>query len=333
TVTVLYQAWIERIRPVLILNKIDRLITEWQMTAQEAYAHMQRLIEQVNAVLAGFWEEERLAKDSVLQQGTDAEQMKSAAMGGDQQDCLDDDSSIYFSPDQGNVLFASAFDGWAFGLSDFAKFYAPKLGIASPEKFCKALWGEFYFDPKNKKRILTRKQYAKTYGEGRAAAAQPLFVQLCLNNVWKVYDAILMHPDTDQVDKIIAALGVKILPRDRRSKDRRALLTAIMQGWLPLAQTCFLAAVEQLPSPIEAQARSLPALLHPESFVRFPHLSPDLPSVQPTDELERALYACDDGRDSGPRDGHPMPVVAFVSKMLAIERSSLPEFNVKSDRL
>ena len=27
-----------------------------------------------------------------------------------------DDSDLYFSPDAGNVLFASAVDGWAFGL-------------------------------------------------------------------------------------------------------------------------------------------------------------------------------------------------------------------------
>ena len=26
-----------------------------------------------------------------------------------------DDSAIYFSPEQGNVVFASALDGWGFG--------------------------------------------------------------------------------------------------------------------------------------------------------------------------------------------------------------------------
>ncbi len=26
-----------------------------------------------------------------------------------------DDSSLYFSPEQGNVIFASALDGWGFG--------------------------------------------------------------------------------------------------------------------------------------------------------------------------------------------------------------------------
>ena len=30
-----------------------------------------------------------------------------------------DDSELYFSPDSGNVLFASAVDGWAFGVVSF----------------------------------------------------------------------------------------------------------------------------------------------------------------------------------------------------------------------
>ena len=28
-----------------------------------------------------------------------------------------DDSSVYFSPEQGNVIFSSALDGWGFGLA------------------------------------------------------------------------------------------------------------------------------------------------------------------------------------------------------------------------
>ena len=41
-----------------------------------------------------------------------------------------DDSDIYFSPDVGNVLFASAYDGWAFDLGSFAKIYSEKLGFS-----------------------------------------------------------------------------------------------------------------------------------------------------------------------------------------------------------
>lgn len=42
------QAWLENIRPVLVINKIDRLITELKFTPQEAYSHLKNILEQVN---------------------------------------------------------------------------------------------------------------------------------------------------------------------------------------------------------------------------------------------------------------------------------------------
>lgn len=39
-----------------------------------------------------------------------------------------DDSNLYFSPEQGNVVFASAADGWGFTIHTFAKLFSKKLG-------------------------------------------------------------------------------------------------------------------------------------------------------------------------------------------------------------
>lgn len=39
-----------------------------------------------------------------------------------------DDSNLYFSPEQGNVVFASAIDGWGFTVQTFAKLFSGKLG-------------------------------------------------------------------------------------------------------------------------------------------------------------------------------------------------------------
>jgi ribosome assembly protein 1 len=39
------------------------------------------------------------------------------------------DEPAYFSPDAHNVLFASAIDGWAFVVEDFASACARKTGI------------------------------------------------------------------------------------------------------------------------------------------------------------------------------------------------------------
>ena len=48
THTVLQQAWLEGIKPCLVINKIDRLITELQYTPTEAYYRLQHLLEQVS---------------------------------------------------------------------------------------------------------------------------------------------------------------------------------------------------------------------------------------------------------------------------------------------
>ena len=47
TQVVLQQAWVEGIKPCLVLNKIDRLITELKYTPTEAHYHLQQVLEQV----------------------------------------------------------------------------------------------------------------------------------------------------------------------------------------------------------------------------------------------------------------------------------------------
>ncbi|XP_029318499.1 LOW QUALITY PROTEIN: elongation factor-like GTPase 1 [Cottoperca gobio] len=46
TQVVLRQAWLENIRPVLVINKIDRLIMELKTHPLEAYSHLQKILEQ-----------------------------------------------------------------------------------------------------------------------------------------------------------------------------------------------------------------------------------------------------------------------------------------------
>ncbi|KAJ2733508.1 Cytoplasmic GTPase/eEF2-like protein (ribosomal biogenesis), partial [Coemansia sp. Cherry 401B] len=319
TVSVLHQAWVENVRPVLFLNKLDRLIVEWRLTPSEAYVHVQQLVEQVNAVLAGFWEGDRLAEDS---RKLEEAKEKWRETHGDDAPMSEwyleekDDSQIYFSPEQGNVLFGSAIDGWAFRVNHFAEIFAEKLGISSPAKLQPLMWGDYFIDPKNKRRVLNSKQYAKLYGTAKASAATPLFVQLCLNSIWQVYESVVVDLNQEKIDKVIDALEIKVLPRDRRSKDRRVLLTAIMQGWLPLAQACMVAIVKQLPSPLDAQSLRLPPLVHGDSKSAL-----EKKPVAPRNDAERALYECSSGTIEA-----PVPVVAYIGKVVSVPRASLPEF-------
>ncbi|CAI9567989.1 unnamed protein product [Staurois parvus] len=113
TQAVLRQAWLENIQPVLVINKIDRLIVELKMSSQEAYAHLQKILEQVNAVTGALFTskvlEERAEKDTTTET-IEGEQVYDWSAGLEETD----DSHLYFSPDQGNVVFASAVDGWGF---------------------------------------------------------------------------------------------------------------------------------------------------------------------------------------------------------------------------
>lgn len=58
-----------------------------------------------------------------------------------------DDSELYFAPELGNVLFSSAYDGFAFDLATFAKIFSDKLGF-SEKVLRKTLWGDFYVNSK-----------------------------------------------------------------------------------------------------------------------------------------------------------------------------------------
>ena len=198
TVTVLRQTWSESLKPILVINKMDRLITELKMTASEAYTHLSKLLEQVNAVLGSFFQGERMEEDLQWREkmeqrinlaSKDSQNKESANARGDAEDVQDsidgayeerDDEDLYFAPENNNVIFSSAIDGWAFTVRQFARLYEKKLGIKR-SVLEKVLWGDFYLDSKTK-RVLGSKHL-----KGRSL--KPMFVQLVLDNIWAVYDA------------------------------------------------------------------------------------------------------------------------------------------------
>ena len=57
------------------------------------------------------------------------------------------ESDFMFSPDKGNVAFASAYDNWAFTLDSFAPKIAKTLGM-NPNALKKFLWGQYYYNTK-----------------------------------------------------------------------------------------------------------------------------------------------------------------------------------------
>lgn len=205
TVTVLRQTWTEHLKPILVINKIDRLITELRMSPGEAYVHLSKLLEQVNAVIGSFFQGERMEEDlqwrervgermaaTAAKEEQKLERQHNTTVDGKSDDVIvgmvnerfeeTDDEDLYFAPEKNNVIFSSAIDGWAFTVRQFASIYEQKLGIKRTI-LEKVLWGDFYLEPKTK-RVLASKHL-----KGRAL--KPMFVQLVLDNIWAVYEATI----------------------------------------------------------------------------------------------------------------------------------------------
>ncbi|KAH7962324.1 hypothetical protein HPB52_015477 [Rhipicephalus sanguineus] len=293
-------AWSENLKPMLVLNKIDRLILEKKMTPLDAYIHLQQILEQVNAVVGELFATDVLEKTS-NEISTDSSTEKSDdALVFDWTSGLDDadDSTLYFSPEQGNVVFASAFDGWGFSTSQFAQLYAEKLGMKK-QVLEKTLWGDYYLNAKAK-RILKGAQ---------AKCKKPLFAQLILENLWEVYDAVCCRRDKVAMEKIVKSLGVTLTARDTRHNDPRVQLQALCSQWLPLADA-FLEMTMLIPSPAELPEARVEALMCPpsRSFDSLP---------EETRQLRKAFLDC------SPCD--EAPVIVCISKMVAVETKQLPE--------
>jgi ribosome assembly protein 1 len=160
----------------------------------EAQHHLARLIEQVNAVMGSFFAGDRMEDDLRWREEHERRLAEKKDLIADEADATvneseefqeKDDEDIYFAPERGNVIFASAIDGWGFRVGKFAQLYAAKLGIKEAN-LRRVLWGDFFLDPKTKRVV--------SYKHLRGRALKPLFVQFVLENIWAVYDAVVLNP-------------------------------------------------------------------------------------------------------------------------------------------
>ena len=304
TVNVLRQCWIDKLKPLLVVNKIDRLVTEWKLSPLEAYQHISRIIEQVNSVIGSFFAGDRLEDDlNWRESGSIGEFIEKS------------DEDLYFHPEKNNVIFASAIDGWAFSVNTFAKIYLKKLGF-SQLALSKTLWGDYYLDMKNKK-IIPGKKLKNTN-------LKPLFVSLILDQIWAVYENCVIERDQEKLEKIIEKLGARVTPRDLRSKDYKNLLNLIMSQWIPLSHAILGTVIEYLPSPIVAQRERIDKILEETiySAVESEHDKSKL--VDPS--FVKAMQEC----DSSDPEHH---TIAYVSKLLSIPNDDLPKVNSSSGSL
>lgn len=315
TINVLRQAWTDRLKPILVLNKVDRLAAEVRMTSAEAEAQLQRVIEQANATLAGFWAEESLQEEEKEREEVEARGETYVVKEHGSEEA---DAELYFDPARGNVIFASSLYGFAFRLHSFSHLYSKKLGLPE-DKFRTFLWGDWYFDAKGK-RMLNRKQAVKFWGENRLGptACQ----QFVLDNVWRVFEKTVIERDQTAIEKIVSTLSLPINARDLKTPDANVLLSSILSAWLPLAPCTFSTIVDQIPPPAVAQGRRVPRILDPLGQVwksdlsRFYADKTGLERPVGRNAVERDLFAAQRGRNAWR--------IGVISKMFAVSSDDLP---------
>jgi elongation factor 2 len=185
TETVLRQALSERIKPVVVINKVDRALLELQITKEDLYQSFSRTVESVNVILSTYHE---------------------AALG---------DVQVY--PDQGTVAFGSGLLGWGFTLRQFASRYAQKFGV-DKEKMMAKLWGDNYFNP-------STRRWTTHNTDVNGEPLERAFCMFILDPIYKIFDAVmnskhdLIDPMLDKLD-----IKLRQEQRNLQGKDLLAVI-------------------------------------------------------------------------------------------------------------
>jgi len=218
TETVLRQAMAEKIKPVLMINKIDRGILELQVNGETMYQNFLRVIENVNVIVHSFNDEEMVK-----------------ANGGE---------SLQIDPLMGTTAFGSALFGWAFTLTKFSETYAAKFGIQQKKMMVK-LWGDNFYDQKGKK----WKNHSEADDKSTLGRA---FVKFCMEPVIRLCRAT-MNGEMKKVETMLTNLDIK-MKADELKLEGKLLMKNVFQKWINAAEALIEMIVLKLPSPVRAQS-------------------------------------------------------------------------------
>jgi len=170
TETVLRQALQERVKPVVMINKVDRIILELQAELEDTYLNFVKILENANVIIATYNDD---------------------ALG---------DCQVF--PDAANVAFGSGLQSWAFTLNHFATLYASKFKTDA-SKLIKKMWGNNFFDTKAGK-------WSKKEGEGSDGKPVVRgFCKFVLEPIFKMFK-LIMDGKKEKYTKLINMVGVKL---------------------------------------------------------------------------------------------------------------------------
>ncbi len=199
TETVLRQALGEKIRPVLMINKVDRGLLELQSTGEDMYLQFNKVIENVNVIISSY---EKSPEETVAEGGS-----------------LDDNmGALQIDPTKGNCAFGSGLHGWAFTLTKFARIYSDKFKI-DLNKMMEKLWGDNYYDGAASK-------WKKSNIADDGKPMDRCFVKFVMDPIVKITTAI-MNNNKERTFKLCASLGIELKEADKKDLEGKALMKKI----------------------------------------------------------------------------------------------------------
>ena len=295
------EAFLNRLIPILVINKIDRLCTELELSPTEAYIRLRSLLEAVNAAAYG------IVTSAMEQPDEDMEQRWN------------------FDAAKGNVIFCSALFGWGFTSASLAKaLFRSKIVPFKPIVLRQCIFSDTKFKDG---KLLKWKQ--------TSVDDAPLFAEYGLQPIWDIYQGIVsaesavkvmsraeakLNASSAGMETVIAALQIGFTGKDDLSNTEQvqrvltktgssssdSMLRCLLRRFRPLADSVLDTICEYAPSP-ELASRHL----------RTDVLGLVEPSIVPENfaEIRNAVRICDAGEIA--------PVVAYVSKFMATDTAHI----------
>jgi len=221
---VLRQAMTERVKPVLMVNKVDRALLELQLTGEEIYQNMRSAIENVNIIIESY------------------------RFG---------DKNWQVDPTHGTVAFGSGLHQWGFTLKVFARVYATKFQTTE-KKMTEKLWGDWVFATVNgQNKWINSPSVNTNRGVDEATGSKRSFVAFIMDPIMSMFKAVmdneLNKKGVPKAFNMAQNVGVNLTEDERKTLTGKPLLKRIMQKWIPAADAILEMIVVHLPSPAAAQ--------------------------------------------------------------------------------
>jgi len=213
TETVLRQALMELIRPILMINKVDRAFFELKHDSETIYQNFLRVIENANVIISTYQKFDQMGECQVY-------------------------------PNIGNVAFGSALHGWGLTLNTFARMYAKKFKIEQ-KKMLEKLWGDNFFDLNGKKKWKTESEAED------GTTLQRAFCSLIFDPIKKLADSVC-DGKKDTYLPMLEKLGVKLTATELDLVGKQ-LLRKVFQNWINASDALLEMIILHLPSPRQAQ--------------------------------------------------------------------------------